>query len=95
MSGVRRLLRGENDYDFGRGWRVGLALSPVLLVVSLAPLVLRGVERGIDFEGGTAWEVPSSELSVGEVRDVLRPLGQAEPASRPSAATRCGCSRRR
>jgi preprotein translocase subunit SecF len=78
MNGLRRLFRGENDYNFVRGWRIGLAVSGVLLVLSVASFFLRGIEQGIDFEGGTAWEVPSGDLSVGEVRDLLRPLGQAE-----------------
>jgi preprotein translocase subunit SecF len=76
VNGLRRLFRGENDYDFVRSWRYGIGLSIALVALSLLLLVGRGLELGLDFEGGTAWEVPTSDLSVGAARDVLRPLGQ-------------------
>jgi preprotein translocase subunit SecF len=77
MSAVRRLLRNENHYNFIRAWRIGLAASAVLVVVSLLSLFARGLNWGIDFEGGTSWELPANGLSVGQARDVLRPFGQA------------------
>lgn len=77
MSALRRLLRGENNYNFVRLWKIGLRASAALVVISLLTLVFRGIERGIDFEGGTSWEVPTKELSVAQARDVLRPLGLA------------------
>jgi preprotein translocase subunit SecF len=78
MKGLRRLFRGENDYDFVRLWRFGLTGSAVVVVLSIVTLLLRGLSLGLDFEGGTAWEVPSSSLSVSETRDALRPLGEAD-----------------
>src|SRR5690606_37215383 len=50
-------------------------LSAAAVLISLLSFGLRGLELGIDFVGGTAWDVPSSELSVAETRDVLRPFG--------------------
>lgn len=76
MNAVRRLFRGENDYDFVRSWRYGLALSATLLAVSIVLLLTRGLALGLDFEGGTAWDVPTSSLSVAQARDTLRPLGE-------------------
>ncbi len=76
MNAIRRLFRGENDYDFVRLWRYGLIASGVLVAVSLLLLVVQNLALGLDFEGGTAWEVPTSELSVAEARDLLRPLGE-------------------
>ncbi len=78
MSGLRRLFRGENNYDFVRLWRYGLTASAAMVVLSIGLLSLRGLNLGLDFEGGTAWDVPTSSLSVSETRDVLRPLGVAE-----------------
>ena len=77
MNAVRKLLRNENDYNFVKAWRVGLIVSAVLMVVSLLALSTRGLNWGIDFEGGTSWELPANGLSVGEARDVMRPFGQA------------------
>ncbi|MEZ5261435.1 MAG: protein translocase subunit SecF [Acidimicrobiales bacterium] len=76
MNALRRLFRGENDYDFVKHWRTGLALSGVLMVLSVVLLVVRGLSLGLDFEGGTSWDVPTAQLSVAEARDALRPLGQ-------------------
>lgn len=60
-----------------RSWRYGLALSATLLALSLILLLTRGLALGLDFEGGTAWDVPTSTVSVeGAARDVLRPLGE-------------------
>ncbi|MEZ5234838.1 MAG: protein translocase subunit SecF [Acidimicrobiales bacterium] len=75
MNALRRLFRGENDYDFVKHWRTGLALSGVLMVLSVVLLVVRGLSLGLDFEGGTSWDVPTAQLSVAEARG-LRPLGQ-------------------
>ncbi len=76
MSALRRLFRGENDYDFIKGWRVGLVVSSVLVLLSLVLLLVRGLALGLDFEGGTSWDVPTSSVSVSEARDLLRPLGE-------------------
>ncbi|MPY93275.1 MAG: protein translocase subunit SecF [Acidimicrobiia bacterium] len=75
MGTLRQLFRNETNYNFVRAWRYGLVLSGVAIVLSLLSFGLRGLERGIDFVGGTAWEVPTSELSVGDTRDVLRSFG--------------------
>ena len=76
MNALRRLFRGENDYDFVRLWRYGLIGSGVALVVAVLLLVVRQLALGLDFEGGTAWDVPTSQVSVVEARDLLRPLGE-------------------
>ncbi len=75
MIALRRVARGENAIDFTRWWPRALVLSAVLIVISLGSLFTRGLNMGIDFEGGTAWEVTSS-ATVSETREVLEPLGQ-------------------
>ena len=77
MSFLRDLYAGETHIDFKVAWKRGLALSAVLIFVSAAALLGRGLNLGIDFEGGTVWEVPTGgEVSVPEARDALTPLGQ-------------------
>jgi preprotein translocase subunit SecF len=78
MGAVRRMFRGENNFNFVRAWRIGMVISAVLILLSLVGLFTRGIQKGIDFEGGTAWEVPSSKLSVSHARDVMRSFGQAD-----------------
>jgi preprotein translocase subunit SecF len=78
MGTLRRLFRNETNYNFIRAWRWGAILSLVAVAISLLSFAFQGLERGIDFVGGTAWEVPTSQLTVSETRDVLRPLGLEE-----------------
>jgi preprotein translocase subunit SecF len=75
MSVRAKLASFDNDIDFTRLWRVGAVVSLVLLLLSGGALVLRGLNLGIDFEGGTAWEVDAPDASVSDARDVLTPLG--------------------
>jgi len=66
---------GQTHFDFPKLWRYFLILSSILLVASVASLATRGLNLGIDFEGGTAWEYKANGVSVDQVREVLRPYG--------------------
>ena len=71
----QRLYHGETAFNFvGRRktWFIG---SAVVILIGFASLVAQGLNFGIDFEGGTAWEVKAPSLSVGDARDALRPEG--------------------
>jgi preprotein translocase subunit SecF len=59
-----------------RSWR-WLLLSGTLILISVVAFAVRGLNLGIDFEGGTQWQFTSSSgsVSVNDVRDVLEPLG--------------------
>lgn len=66
-----RLYYGETTYDFyGRRWR-GFGLSIGLIVVAVVSLLVQGLNLGIDFEGGVAWEVPSQQITTEQARAVL------------------------
>lgn len=71
MSTLKKLASFDNDIDFIRLWRIGAAISAVLMVLSVGALVARGLNLGIDFEGGTAWEVEADDVSVSDTRDAL------------------------
>jgi preprotein translocase subunit SecF len=73
-----RLYHGETAYDFVGGWKKWFAVSAVVIAIGLGSLGLRGLNFGIDFRGGVAWEVPVDSPSVAAARDALRPLGLAE-----------------
>lgn len=66
-----RLYHGETAVDFygRRSW--GLIFSGVLLVVTIISLVFNGLNLGIDFEGGVAWEVPAQSVTVDQAKAVL------------------------
>ena len=55
-----------------------LILSGTLLLISVTALAFRGLNLGIEFEGGTAWQVTVADdvdASVSDVREILDPLG--------------------
>ena len=78
MTSFGSLYRNQSNIDFVPLWRKGLMLSTALVTISLLALLLRGFNLGIDFEGGTAWTVPAADVEVGEARDALRPVGEAD-----------------
>jgi preprotein translocase subunit SecF len=66
-----RLYHGETAIDFyGRRWW-GLAFSGVLLLITVISLFAQGLNLGLDFEGGVAWEVSATNLSVDQARETL------------------------
>ncbi len=75
MSALGRLNRGETNIDFHPWWKRGLILSAVLVAVSILSLFTRGLNLGIDFEGGVGWEVKAPNVTVEQTRDALEPLG--------------------
>ena len=70
-----KLASFDNDIDFRRLWRVGAVVSAVAIVICLGGLIGRGLNLGIDFEGGTSWEVPAPGVSVSDVREALSGTG--------------------
>jgi preprotein translocase subunit SecF len=73
-----RLYHGETAIDFIGRKRRWFLVSLAVILVGLASLGTRGLNFGIDFRGGTAWEVKASHVSVSKTRDALRPLGFGE-----------------
>ena len=77
MSIVGRLYRGEQEFDFPAIWKRALIGSVVLVLVSLGSLTFRGLNLGIEFEGGTSWEVLAPGTTVADTRDALAGTGGA------------------
>ena len=86
MSVLRRMTSYDDDIDFRKVWRVGTTMSLCVLLACILGIVFRDLDLGIDFEGGTSWEVPSETLSVDDARDALEPTGAGRrqgPGHRP------------
>jgi preprotein translocase subunit SecF len=67
-----RLYHGETTYDFVGRRRIGFIISGVLILLSILSLSTRGLNLGLDFEGGVAWELPARNgVTVGDVKAVL------------------------
>jgi preprotein translocase subunit SecF len=68
----------RTNFQFIKHTRRWAILSGTLLLLSVVLLFTRGLQFGIDFEGGTSWQVRMASghsAHVADVRDVLRPLG--------------------
>ena len=69
MKSLRMLFRNEHHFDFPAMWRKALIGSAVLVLVSVGALVFRGLNLGIDIEGGSPWAVSAPGVSVDDTRD--------------------------
>jgi preprotein translocase subunit SecF len=70
----------RTNFDFtGRAWRWAI-LSGTVILIALIAIFTRGLNLGIDFEGGTSWQVPvrGKSASVTDVRNVIKPLGLSD-----------------
>lgn len=80
-SPLGRLFHGETAVDFYGRRRRGFTVSLILLVVSVVSLFARGLDLGLDFEGGVAWQVPATAtMDVDIAREVLSENG-LDPAN--------------
>ncbi len=69
------------NIDFLGNKKYLFALSAVLLVVSIGALVVRGLNFGIEFAGGTEIDlVGTGDLQIDQVRDAFNEAGVAEAA---------------
>src|SRR3954466_9719985 len=85
MSEVRhrtifgRLYHGETDIDFIGRWKLWFLISGVIILIGLVSLFARGLNLGIDFKGGTVWEVDAGDVSVAEARGAVNGAGGDGP----------------
>ena len=74
-----RLYRGETAFDFvGKRWRWFL-ISAVIIVVGAISLGVRGLNFGIEFRGGTSWQVVAPSVSVNKARSAVGSVGLSDP----------------
>lgn len=74
-SAIGRAYRGQTAIDFVGKRRIALGLSAVLLILTIGSLFLRGLDLGIDFQGGISWDVPGNSLTIAEAGQVLEDNG--------------------
>ena len=72
FAGFGRLYRGETTVDYYGKRRTAFIVSGAFMLVTIVALVIGGLNLGIDFKGGVAWESPATAtLGETEVREVL------------------------
>lgn len=69
-----RLTTGATNYEFVRRWRTWALISLVVIGLGIGALIGRGLNLGIDFKGGTLWEVETKTLTVAQARDAVGPV---------------------
>ncbi|HKE50682.1 MAG TPA: protein translocase subunit SecF [Actinomycetes bacterium] len=74
-----KLYRGEVSYDFVGRAKIWYLVSGILIAISAVSLFTRGLELGVEFEGGAVYTVKSAQLTVEEARDAVRSAGVDEP----------------
>jgi preprotein translocase subunit SecF len=71
-TAIGRLFRGQTAVDFHGKRRIGLYVSLAVAAIAIVSLVAQGLNLGLDFEGGDAWEIPATEsFGVDEAAEVL------------------------
>ncbi|MGA2520603.1 MAG: protein translocase subunit SecF [Acidimicrobiales bacterium] len=70
-----RLYRGETSFDFVGRRRWWYALSAVVIVAGIASFGVKGFNWGIDFKGGTSWQVPAHGATVSQVQTAVTKAG--------------------
>lgn len=74
---VSDILHSRTNYDFVGRRRRWFLVSAVLILIGGGALLLGGLNLGIDFEGGTAWQVQveDGDPSVADVRELVEREG--------------------
>ena len=66
---IKRMYQGNTSWDFLGVSRLVLVCSAVAVIICVAALLVRGLNLGIEFEGGGVWESPASEVITTDTID--------------------------
>ena len=87
MSAIgKRLYSGQISYDFVGRRRRWFVVTAVVLLVAVGAIFVRGLNLGIEFEGGADYTVPAAQCSVAEARTSVQPFVDGQPTVTISAA---------
>ncbi len=70
-----RLYRGETSFDFVGRRRLWYLLSGIVIAAGLVSLSTRGLNLGIDFKGGTSWQVPAHGVTTTAATNAVKAAG--------------------
>jgi len=73
MFGLNKIIPLDSDYKFLNYRKNFYIFSSFAIVLSLTLLLLKGLNLGIDFKGGTLIEVSTKNTNIGELREILSP----------------------
>ncbi|MEU6876838.1 protein translocase subunit SecF [Streptomyces sp. NPDC046712] len=64
-----RLNRGEVVYDFIGNRRLWYGISILITITAIVALAVRGLNMGIEFQGGAVFTTPKSDVSVSQAQE--------------------------
>ncbi|HUX03347.1 MAG TPA: protein translocase subunit SecF [Acidimicrobiales bacterium] len=74
-----RLYQGLTTVDFVGRKKVWFTISIVVIVLGLGSLAIRGFNLGIDFKGGSSWEVLAPHSSISAMTSAVEQAGLPQP----------------
>jgi len=78
-NGFMRIYRGLTTINFISRTKIYFIISAVVIIAGLGSIGLRGLNLGIDFKGGTAWEVIAVSTTTEEVTKEVEAAGASQP----------------
>ena len=78
-SAFRRLYRGQTTFDFVGRRRWWFGISAIIIAAGIVAIATQGLNLGIDFKGGSSWEVQAPGVSVAEVTSAVEADGLPQP----------------
>ncbi|MEX3106849.1 MULTISPECIES: protein translocase subunit SecF [unclassified Streptomyces] len=67
-----RLHRGEISYDFIGHRKIWYGVSILITILAIVGLAVRGLNMGIDFQGGAVFTTPKTSVSVSQAEDYAK-----------------------
>src|SRR5580693_759392 len=74
-----RIYQGRTTVDFVGRKRTWFSISLVIIVLGLGSLGIRGFNLGIDFKGGSSWEVLAPHSSIAAMTTAVENAGLRDP----------------
>lgn len=74
-----RIYRGLTTVDFVGRRKIWFSISAIIIVLGLGSLAVRGFNLGIDFKGGSSWEVLAPHSSISAMTTAVEKAGLSQP----------------
>ncbi len=74
-----RIYRGLTTIDFVGRRKIWFSISAIIIVLGLGSLAVRGFNLGIDFKGGSSWEVLAPNSSISSMTSAVENAGLSLP----------------
>jgi preprotein translocase subunit SecF len=76
---IGRLYHGLTTVDFVGRRKIWFSVSAIIIVFGMGSLAIRGFNLGIDFKGGSSWEVLAPNTSITNMTHAVQKAGLTNP----------------